>query len=508
MPFRDSQKFFDDAIWSVLEQTHSAIELLLCDDGSRDASTAIALRWARSYPQKIRYLSHPGHAHFGSSSARNLGISAARGEIIAFLDADDVWESNHLRHEVALLTRHPEASVVCGQAENWYSWNQPQASDSRHPLPWPSGTVIAPPQMLIALLYRGEFRTPTCNLMVRKDALDAVGGFEEQFRDQYEDQVLLVKLHLSATCVISGTRTAHYRRHPDSSSALAIERGLWRSHEAFLRWLIALPQIRDSLEYEEVRLLASEALAPYNDRLSRARIGLRQFARSAVPGRLRPGLAKIRLRTKAAGSTCVQSLVCSLPGRVRVRFFDPVDHWIDRFLRENGYAIQGQVLEADGDRRYVTDGRGRVSFVEQLTHRLGGLNVALDELVAASPPEGVYDCEILLEAFESLDDLSRGVAKLHRLLKPAGTLLAAFSNVDAAADEPAASPRYIAATPQLVVQSFEDVFGTENVEVSSYGRLSTRIRGDRWATGRGPEGQRKNLAFPMVVTVRACKRAC
>src|SRR3954451_5800753 len=160
MIFFDAEEFFEEAIASVLAQTHPSIELLLCDDGSTDASTAIARQWARNHPA-VRYLEHPGHAHLGMSSTRNLGIAAARGDLVAFLDADDVWDSGHLDHEVTLLLSHPEAAMACGQAVEWRSWQDPGVADSFDPLPWPPGVVVAPPGMLTAVLRNGAFCTPT-----------------------------------------------------------------------------------------------------------------------------------------------------------------------------------------------------------------------------------------------------------------------------------------------------------------------------------------------------------
>jgi Glycosyl transferase family 2 len=74
--FFNAQEFFEESIASVLAQTHSRIELLLCDDGSTDGSTAIAPRWAESAPQ-VRYLEHPGHAHRGMNSTRNPSTACA-----------------------------------------------------------------------------------------------------------------------------------------------------------------------------------------------------------------------------------------------------------------------------------------------------------------------------------------------------------------------------------------------------------------------------------------------
>src|SRR5215211_5603498 len=84
--FLNAEKFIEEAIESVFGQTYDDWELLLVDDGSTDYSTQIALRYAEHYPEKVRYLEHPGHENRGMSAARNLGLSHARGEYVAFLD--------------------------------------------------------------------------------------------------------------------------------------------------------------------------------------------------------------------------------------------------------------------------------------------------------------------------------------------------------------------------------------------------------------------------------------
>src|SRR6478672_466011 len=101
--FFNAEKFFEEAIESVLAQTYGNWELILADDGSTDGSTAIALRYAQQYPEKIRYVEHEGHQNCGMSATRNLGICHAKGEYIAFLDADDVWFPYKLEQQVEIM---------------------------------------------------------------------------------------------------------------------------------------------------------------------------------------------------------------------------------------------------------------------------------------------------------------------------------------------------------------------------------------------------------------------
>src|SRR5437867_13258993 len=101
--FYNTEAFLAEAIESVLAQTCSDWELLLCDDGSTDGSTAIARRFADAHPDKIKYLEHPGSKNRGMSAARNLGLRHARGKFVAWLDSDDVWLPDKLQVQLALF---------------------------------------------------------------------------------------------------------------------------------------------------------------------------------------------------------------------------------------------------------------------------------------------------------------------------------------------------------------------------------------------------------------------
>src|SRR5206468_1190432 len=94
--FYNAAEFLGEAIESVLAQDYCDFELLLVDDGSTDAGSAIAQSFAKSEPGRIRYLHHSGHENRGMSASRNLGIREARGDIIGFIDADDRWRTNKL----------------------------------------------------------------------------------------------------------------------------------------------------------------------------------------------------------------------------------------------------------------------------------------------------------------------------------------------------------------------------------------------------------------------------
>ncbi|HVT82717.1 MAG TPA: glycosyltransferase [Phycisphaerae bacterium] len=110
IPAFQCAKTIGKAVRSVLEQTYPAHEIIIVDDGSTDdLDSALA-----PFAGKIVLLRKPNS---GASAARNMGLERARGEFIAFLDADDVWLPTKLQRQMEIFERHPEVGIV-GTA--WY----------------------------------------------------------------------------------------------------------------------------------------------------------------------------------------------------------------------------------------------------------------------------------------------------------------------------------------------------------------------------------------------------
>jgi glycosyltransferase involved in cell wall biosynthesis len=110
VPVYNGEKFLGDALSSIFAQDYRSIEVIVVDDGSTDDTGAIA----QSYPE-VRYFYEDRQ---GSAVARNTGIDNSRGELIAFLDADDLWLPDKLSIQAAYLGKHPEVGYVCGKIMN------------------------------------------------------------------------------------------------------------------------------------------------------------------------------------------------------------------------------------------------------------------------------------------------------------------------------------------------------------------------------------------------------
>jgi len=100
IPVFNGERFLAETLDSVFAQDYPSFEVIVVDDGSVDGTADVA----RSF-EGVRYIHQDNQ---GQAVARNTGINAARGELLAFLDADDLWTPNKLSVQVGYLLDHPE----------------------------------------------------------------------------------------------------------------------------------------------------------------------------------------------------------------------------------------------------------------------------------------------------------------------------------------------------------------------------------------------------------------
>jgi glycosyltransferase involved in cell wall biosynthesis len=252
--FLDEEKYLGEAIESVLAQSFDNWELLLVDDGSTDGSGGLARSYRDQHPDRIHYHTHDGGRNRGMSASRNLGLNAARGSFIGFLDGDDVWLPDKLERQVALFEAHPAAVIICGATIYWHNWQADAAradrlvrvGDIRSSETPPACTIdqdrlYDPPTLATRLYPLGRGVTPsTSGLLIRREMALAVGGFEEEFRGLFEDQVFLAKAYLAGPIFVSSQCFDQYRQHDES--CCFVTRSTAVSHEQkrrYFDWLSA-----------------------------------------------------------------------------------------------------------------------------------------------------------------------------------------------------------------------------------------------------------------------------
>jgi glycosyltransferase involved in cell wall biosynthesis len=295
--FLDEERFLGEALASVQDQSFTDWELLLVDDGSTDGSSGIARAQAAADPARVRYVEHAGHSNLGLSASRNAGIALARGRYLAFLDADDSWYPRKLEEQVAILERHPRAAMVIGASQYWRSWDAPSGgADETIRVGAQQDTLIEPPALMTALYPLGTGASPPpSDLLLRSDAVRAVGGFEATFRGPlmlYEDQAFLSKVYRRYPVYVAGACWDRYRRRADSIVAThgsAAAGRYWEVRSHFLAWL-QRDLARTGDTSADVEAALGRALR--RARLQRARARLASAVRGMLPAavyeRLRP----------------------------------------------------------------------------------------------------------------------------------------------------------------------------------------------------------------------------
>jgi hypothetical protein len=182
-----------DAVGSVLTQRFRDLELIVVDDGSTDDT---AHRLAAVGDPRLQVIMG---RHAGVSAARNLGVAKASGDLVAFLDSDDLWHPDKLACEVAFLTHHPEVDAVFTDLEKRHgdqvfpSFMRETAVFSRRleNAGYPDGLVLAPREIRLCLLQEVPIKPSA--LTLRRAAFDAVGGFDETWSSS-EDWEFLLRL--------------------------------------------------------------------------------------------------------------------------------------------------------------------------------------------------------------------------------------------------------------------------------------------------------------------------
>jgi glycosyltransferase involved in cell wall biosynthesis len=166
IPAYNAERFIERTLNSALRQTYRRLEIIIIDDGSTDATCAIA-RSLIAGDDRVRIISVPNG---GVANARNIGIEAATGPFVAFLDADDLWHPTKVELQVASLTNGPDSDAAAAYARH-------RVIDVDDRVISTAGVFVCDGYAFARDLY-GKFIGNGSTLLVRRETALAVGGFE------------------------------------------------------------------------------------------------------------------------------------------------------------------------------------------------------------------------------------------------------------------------------------------------------------------------------------------
>ncbi len=211
----------DEAIKSILNQSETRWELIMCDDGSSDQTYDIAAKYKKQYPEKIILLKN--EYNLGLNKTLNKCLTIARGKYIARMDGDDVCSCNRFEEELKILETKPYISIVSSDMEYFDEtgvWGY-----ISHPT-YPNN-------------YDFLVGTPFCHApcMVRKEAYDVVGGYSVGERLlRVEDYHLWFKMYMAGFKGENIHKPLYQMR--DDRNAYNRRKFKYRINEAYVKYCI------------------------------------------------------------------------------------------------------------------------------------------------------------------------------------------------------------------------------------------------------------------------------
>lgn len=208
IPCYNGALFLREAIESALAQTYPHQEVLVVDDGSTDGSAEVAA----SFGDRVRLLRNSRNME--RSWSRNRAIAESKGDLIAFLDADDVWLPHKLSRQVLVFQRDPSVGLIYGKAQEF---RDDQGRRTTGSVVGASLGADAPLRNLVR-----DNVIPALTAVLRKDVVKAVGGFDTTpWVQGCEDYDLWLRVTNVFVVLFTDEVLALYRVHANQTSANA-----------------------------------------------------------------------------------------------------------------------------------------------------------------------------------------------------------------------------------------------------------------------------------------------
>ena len=203
IPAFNAEKYLSETLESVRKQRISDWELVVTDDGSNDKTREIVLGFGQTVTQSVRYLRH--EVNRGLPASRNTCIRSASSDLVALLDADDLWDTEHLESLIH-LSNATNADIVHSGCILFDS-----ATGRKLEVRAPSREHILD---TARSLYAHTYIIQPSSAAIRADVFAHIGDFDLQFKISDDMDFWLRAARAGCRFAYSGKETCHYRKHP------------------------------------------------------------------------------------------------------------------------------------------------------------------------------------------------------------------------------------------------------------------------------------------------------
>jgi peptidoglycan/xylan/chitin deacetylase (PgdA/CDA1 family)/glycosyltransferase involved in cell wall biosynthesis len=479
-----------EALESVERQTRPASEIVVIDDSSSEIYTRQLLRQIERDGTRVVQADRRC-----VSAARNLGARVTSAEYLVCLDADDVLEAGYFEAAGALLDADPDLDFVsCAMrafGEASYVWTPSQ------------------PTFVEAV---GTGGVPHASTVVRRRLWERIGGFDERLTSYEMLDFWASAMELGCRGVVLGEPLLNYRIRAGSGYRRSIHHAVYLSRLGHF-----YAKHRAAVERHGLELIERKEAFFMSQRDYRQTLEMRRTALETDLARLQQEIAESVRLLEERGASRVDwgdfreaRPLSRKWGSDRGR---PIDrYYIEGFLERYRSDLKGRVLEvreALYTRRFGGDAVTASDIVD-IDPGNGHATVIADLRRAAAIPTGTYDCVILTQTLQLIDDIAAVVSECARILRPGGVLLVTVPANIRVDDEAGVDGDFWRLTEASARTVFAKAFPIDAFEVTVYGNVKTCaafLYGIAAEELSSADLDHTDPAFPLVVAVRAVKQA-
>lgn len=513
IPTYNHAHFLAAALGSVTTQSHLPDEIIVVDDGSSDDPAAVV----DGFPN-VKLLRRENG---GLAAARNTGMAAATANKLIFLDADDLLHPGAIEAGLAAFARLPQAAFVYGahrRVDQRGGVLVPYKYSEIGPTPYLDFLKCNPIGMHATVMYD------------RRALVDA-GGFDVALK-RCEDYDVYLRLSRSGAIASHATLVADYRWHGHNMSANHAEMLQWvlMVHGRQASWAREHPETRSAWQsgrriwkdYYAEEILKSLSGRPPLTVLS----GLASAMKASPALTLRRSVVGISRRVMTRDKA-----MASAPPRIgKVDFGDlgttrpiSLDYGFDRGTPIDRYYVEGFLA------RHAADIRGRVLEIGDASYsrRFGGAAITRQDVLHVSRdvpeatligdmaepgvlPERTFDCMVLTQTLHLIYDMKAALVQIHQALAPGGVVLLTVPGITPLDRGEWNKTWSWSLTPYSARRLFEEVFATQELEVTCHGNLfaaTAFLQGIALEEVAQHKLDQLDLAYPVTIGVRARRSA-